>query len=192
MGCVEKLYSLPGEILWYNGVMNETTRSQQSHSTKKLNNNFLGRTKPEVSVDYIVGLTDGEGCFYVNISDSRNYRSGAKVELNFHIKLSAEDRSLLDKVKRSLNCGNVYYQKEKRKNHAQCYRYTVASHRDIINVIVPFFNKHSLQSNSKRKNFKLFCKISQKVERKKHLTKQGIREIRKLKGKMNQRTSGLA
>jgi len=173
--------------------MNKTARSQQSRSTQKANNiGFSGRTKPEVSVDYIIGLTDGEGCFYVNISNSARYRSGAKVELNFHIKLNAKDRDLLEKVKKSLKCGNVYYQKERRKNHTQCYRYTVGSHRDIINIIIPFFNKHSLQSNSKRKNFKLFYKISKKVREKEHLTKQGIEEIRKLKERMNQHTPGLA
>ncbi len=38
-------------------------RSQLRHSNPELN---LGRrTKPTVSADYIVGLTDGEGCFYV-------------------------------------------------------------------------------------------------------------------------------
>ncbi len=169
--------------------MNKTTRSQLSHSTPIL---IGGRTKPEVSADYIVGLTDGEGCFYVNVSDSARYRNSTRVGLNFHIKLSAKDRSLLEKIKRTFRCGNVYFQKEKRKNHTQCYRYTVASHRDIIGVIVPFFSKHSLQSDSKKENFELFRKVSEKVKEKKHLTKQGIEEIRKIKRKMNQRTSGLA
>ncbi len=173
--------------------MNKTTRSQLSHSTETLNNiECSGRTKLEVSVDYIVGLTDGEGCFYVNVSDSIRYKSGARVGLNFHIKLSAKDYNLLMKVKRTLKCGNVYYQKEKRKNHTQCYRYTVSSHKDIIDIIIPFFEKHSLESDSKRKSFQLFCKISKKVKDGEHLTKLGIKEIRKLKQRMNQRASGLA
>lgn len=29
----------------------------------------MGRTKPIVANEYIVGLTDGEGCFYVNIGN---------------------------------------------------------------------------------------------------------------------------
>jgi len=36
----------------------------------------MGRTKPIVSADYIVGLTDGEGCFYVNTWESSAYKSG--------------------------------------------------------------------------------------------------------------------
>ena len=112
-----------------------------------------------VSADYIVGLTDGEGCFYVNVSNSPYYLSGARIGLNFHIKMNEKDKGLLEKVKNTLNCGNVYFQKEQRKNHTQCYRYTVASHRDIAEIIVPFFRKHALQSASKQKSFNFFCKI---------------------------------
>lgn len=33
----------------------------------------MGRTKPTVSESYVVGLTDGEGCFYVNIHPLQSY-----------------------------------------------------------------------------------------------------------------------
>lgn len=152
----------------------------------------MGRTKPVVSANYIVGLTDGEGCFYVNVLDSKHYLGGARIDLNFHIKMNEKDRSLLEKVKNTLKCGNVYFQKEKRKNHTQCYRYTVGSHRDIIEKIIPFFKKHPLQSASKQKSIKAFCKIAKIVKTKKHLTKNGVKQIRKLKAQMNQKTTGLA
>jgi len=152
----------------------------------------MRRTKPIVSADYVVGLTDGEGCFYVSVSNSPFYLGGARAGLNFYIKMNEKDKNLLWKIKNTLECGNVYFQKEQRKNHAQCYRYTVESHRDIIEKIVPFFKKHCLQSSSKQKSFKVFCEISEIVKTKKHLTKNGIKHIRKLKARMNQKTIGLA
>lgn len=152
----------------------------------------MGRTKPIVSADYVVGLTDGEGCFYVNVLDSPHYFGGARVDLNFHIKLNEKDKSLLEKMKNTLRCGNVYFQKEQRKNHTQCYRYTVGSHKDIIGKIIPFFKKHHLQSNSKQKSFYAFCKIAKIVQTKKHLTEKGVEQIRKLKLRMNKKTIGLA
>ena len=151
-----------------------------------------GRTKPMVSANYIVGLTDGEGCFYVNVVNSLRYIAGARIDLNFHIKMQEKDKDLLGKVKDKLGCGNVYFQKEKRKNHVQCYRYTVNSHKDIIGRIIPFFQRYSLQSASKQKSFHLFCKIAGIVRNKKHLTKEGIKQIRKLKPQINQRTVGIA
>lgn len=149
----------------------------------------MGRTKPQsVSADYIVGLTDGEGCFYVLINKSPLYRTGNGIHLHFHIKMQEADRKLLVKVKNTLKCGEVYFQNEKRPNHSKCYRYTVSSHKDILEKIVPFFNEHQLQTVSKMKNFKLFSQIANMVKSGKHLTLDGVSKIRELKSKMNQRT----
>ena len=152
----------------------------------------MGRTKPTVSADYIVGLTDGEGCFYVNFGKYAAYRSGVRVQLHFHIKLQATDKALLEKVCNTLQCGNVYFQKEQRRNHAQCYRYTVSAQRDIFANIIPFFEKHQLHTASKRKSFRVFCKIANLVRSGKHLTPEGVKRISSLKMQMNKKTVGLA
>src|SRR5574343_509282 len=109
----------------------------------------MGRTKLKVSEEYIVGLTDGEGCFHVNLWKCSAYRAGYGVQLQFLIKMQKRYRPLLDKVKNTLQCGSVYIQTEHRLNHVQCYRYTVNSHRDIIGIIIPFFQQYSLQSVTK-------------------------------------------
>ena len=104
----------------------------------------MGRTKPTVSKEYVVGLTDGEGCFYVNVGQSSRYRSGFRVQLHFHLKMQEKDKDLLEKVKNTIGCGAVYFQKEQRANHCQCYRYTVSSQSDIFNTIIPFFEQYPL------------------------------------------------
>ncbi|KKS96281.1 MAG: hypothetical protein UV75_C0006G0001 [Candidatus Giovannonibacteria bacterium GW2011_GWA1_43_15] len=148
--------------------------------------------KPTVAKEYIVGLTDGEGCFYVNIWKSSLYRAGFGVQMHFHIKMQEKDRMLLEKVRNTLKCGAVYFQKEQRRNHVQCYRYTVSAQRDIFNTIIPFFQQNSLESATKRKSFKIFCRIANLLQAKAHLTKRGLKRIWKLKKLMNQRTVGLA
>lgn len=167
--------------------MENITRSQLRHSTPI---GIGGRTKP-VSPDYIVGLTDGEGCFYVLVKPPYNQQGGAIIQLSFLIKVKEEDKIILDKVRDSMECGAVYFQKEKRINHSQCYRYTVNSHRDIFKKIIPFFNQYPLQSVSKQKNFKIFCQIVQLVKDGEHHAKSGVEKIRELKSQMNHRT-GLA
>ena len=152
----------------------------------------MGRTKPIVSNDYIVGLTDGEGCFHVNIWKSPSYRMGYNVQLHFHIKMQEKDKPLLEKVKNTFGCGTVYFQKEKRANHCQCYRYTVYAFRDIFEVIIPFFVKYPLESVSKSKNFKIFYRIAQIFKKGGHLKKSGLERIKTLKLKMNIKTIGLA
>ena len=112
--------------------------------------------------------------------------------MHFHIKLQEADKPLLEKVKNTLNCGGVYLQNEKRNNHSLCYRYTVGSTGDILEKIIPFFQRHTLQTVSKSKSFKLFCQIAELVRENRHLDSKGIEKIRMLKSKMNQRTAGLA
>lgn len=152
----------------------------------------MGRTKPVVSADYIVGITDGEGCFYVNVSKMSAYKTGYRIQMHFHLKLQEIDKSVLDQIKNTLGCGGVYFQKELRKNHAQCYRYTVSSQKDIFEKLIPFFTQNKLQTKSKLRNFNLFCKIAYLIKSGKHLEKSGINKILLLKSEMNKRTTGLA
>ncbi|MFH0805713.1 MAG: LAGLIDADG family homing endonuclease [Patescibacteria group bacterium] len=160
----------------------KSQRSQLRHSSRVMRR----RTKPTLSLDYIVGLTDGEGCFYVCIRPPFNRNGGGMIQLSFYIKMQEKDRSLLHKVCNTLGCGNVYFQHEKRPNHTQCYRYSVGSHRDILGKIIPFFKEHPLQS-VKKENFKIFCKIAKLVSQGKHHNREGIEVIRNLKLRMNRR-----
>ncbi|NCS99931.1 hypothetical protein GW765_03040 [Candidatus Parcubacteria bacterium] len=172
--------------------MKTTTRSQLRHSTELLNNfEYSGRAKPVVSPDYIVGLTDGEGCFYVLVRPPYNRNGGAMVQLNFFIKVKQKDKEILERVRDALDCGAVYFQHEMRSNHTQCYRYTVNSHRDIFGKIIPFFEKYPLQTNSKQKTFCVFYEIAELVRSGAHHAKDGIEKIQRLKKEMNRRT-GLA
>lgn len=152
----------------------------------------MGRTLPTVSNEYVVGLTDGEGCFYVNVGKTSRYRAGYRIQLHFHLKMQERDRELLEKVKNTIGCGNVYFQKERRANHCQCYRYTVSSDRDIQEIVIPFFKKYSLQSASKSASFEIFCQIASLVKNGEHLNQKGIEKIRELKSRMNQKVVGLA
>ena len=152
----------------------------------------MGRTKPVVSKEYVVGLTDGEGCFYVNVSKLPTYRAGYRIQMHFHLKMQEKDRELLEKVRNTLGCGAVYFQKEQCTNHAQCYRYTVSAHEDIFNTIIPFFQQYPLQSASKGESFRIFCQIASLIKKRAHLIPGGLEPILALKAQMNQKTIGLA
>lgn len=106
--------------------------------------------------------------------------------------MQERDRALLEKVKNTIGCGAVYFQKEQRVNHCQCYRYTVSPEEDIQEIVIPFFKRHPLQSASKLASFEIFCKIALLIKERKHLTPEGIEKIRVLKSHMNQKTVGLA
>lgn len=139
-----------------------------------------------INADYIVGLTDGEGCFYINVRppDKRFKGSKTGVETHFYIKLREDDLSLLKEVKNFFKCGGVYYQKEKRKNHSACYRFEINSREDIQEVLIPFFDKHPLKSK-KKENYLIFRKIAMIIRDDDFKNKGSLRKIQKLKSQMN-------
>ena len=142
----------------------------------------------KIDPNYIVGLTDGEGSFtaYVKNPDvSKEVKRRTKVEPRFYIKLIEKDKKILYELKKFFGCGNVYFQKDKRANHQDCYRYEVANRKDLEQIIIPFFKSNSLRLRSKSCDFEIFCKIMKMVMNNDHLEDAGLRKIFKLKQKMH-------
>ena len=143
------------------------------------------RDRPKIlSADYLVGLTDGEGCFYINVRPSRSGRGIKTVEFHFYLKLRIDHLDLLNKVKTSFGCGAVYHQKEKRTNHSECYRFEINSRRDLFGKLIPFFDKYPLEG-PKLKDYLLFRQAAEIVRDKSRLTAEEISKNEKMKHKMN-------
>jgi len=140
--------------------------------------------------DYIVGLVDGEGSFTVYVCDpkrlkERNRRRRVRVEPKFYVKIVENDKKILYDLKKFFGCGNVYFQRDVRVNHENCYRYEVSNRGDLTKIIIPFFKKHFLLFPSRIKDFKVFCQIIDAVKRNEHLSKRGLAKLYKLKQKMH-------
>ncbi|MFH2104631.1 MAG: LAGLIDADG family homing endonuclease [Parcubacteria group bacterium] len=138
--------------------------------------------------DYIIGLVDGEGSFTVyicnpDIISSRKRRAVA--EPKFYVKLVEKDKKILDELKKYFNCGNVYFQKDSRKNHQNCFRFEVTKREDLREIIIPFFKKNRLKFPSKIKDFKIFCDLVARIKKGEHLTRSGLNNLYKLKQKMH-------
>ena len=138
--------------------------------------------------DYILGLVDGEGSFTMYVRDpklSPDKNRRVTVEPKFYIKLIEKDRIILEKVQKFFGCGSIYFQKDTRPNHQHCYRYEVFNRKELTEIIIPFFKKHTLQFVSKQNDFKLFCKMMEIVIKGKHLTKDGLGRLFELKQHMH-------
>jgi hypothetical protein len=138
--------------------------------------------------DYIVGLVDGEGSFTVYIKNpAKQLENGRRVkaEPRFYIKLIEKDKEILYKLKIFFGCGNVYFQKDTRTNHQNCYRYEVTSRDDLEKIIVPFFKQNRLLLKSKQNDFKIFCELMKRIKKKEHLTSSGLKKMYLIKQKMH-------
>jgi hypothetical protein len=129
---------------------------------------------------YLVGLVDGEGCFSVTFNNHKTNRL-LEVRLIFEIELREDDKEILERVKETLDCGNIYYLNyEKYKKWRPHYKYKVSSLKDIRAKIIPFFQQYPLQAKKKH-SFSLFSKVAEMMSNKHHLTMVGIDEIKCLK-----------
>jgi hypothetical protein len=138
--------------------------------------------------NYVIGLVDGEGSFtvYVRNPDSTKLvERRVRAEPRFYLKLIEKDKGILYELKKFFGCGNVYFQKDTRKNHQNCYRYEVANRKDIQEKIIPFFKKNLLQLRSKQNDFKIFCDIMQRIKNNEHLTEIGLRNLYRVKTLMH-------
>lgn len=138
--------------------------------------------------DYIVGLVDGEGSFTVYIRDVDKEKKALRrtvVEPKFYIKLIEKDKDILYSLKEFFGCGSVYFQKDTRPNHQNCYRYEVYNRSNLSEIIIPFFQKHNLKFNSKRNDFETFCLLMEMIKKDIHLTKSGLRQMFVLKQTMH-------
>jgi hypothetical protein len=142
----------------------------------------------KLSPEYVVGLVDGEGSFTVyirNIDSIAPVKRRVVVEPKFYIKLVETDKVVLEKIRDFFGCGSVYFQKDTRPNHKNCYRYEVYKREDLINKIIPFFTKHPLFFPSKAKDFTIFCKLMKMIEQGTHSTESGLRKMFAVKQAMH-------
>lgn len=132
----------------------------------------------ELEAQWIVGFTDGEGCFHVSINEHEEMLTGFQVLPEFTVVQHVRDIQILHALKSFFGCGVV------RKNHGDRMAYHVRGLDHLRESIVPFFEKHKLKTK-KHVEFLKFRQILQMMQEGKHLTLEGIEEIRCLKEKMN-------
>jgi hypothetical protein len=142
----------------------------------------------QLSKDYIVGLVDGEGSFTAFVRNPENSTERirrTRIEPRFYVKLIEDDKAILYGLMDFFGCGNVYFQKDPRENHKNCYRFEVFNREDLSKIIVPFFIDNLPRFPSKLKDFKIFCQIMEKINRGEHLNDSGLKAIFELKKQMH-------
>ncbi len=126
---------------------------------------------------YFAGFVDGEGSFNISLRKKSDYRLKWQPVLSFNV--SQRDITILALMKRYLKCGII----KKRKD--SLYSYDVANPIALQEKIVPFFTKYNFLSSNKKRNFSLFKRAVKIMYEKKHLTKDGLSKLLKIREKIN-------
>ena len=128
----------------------------------------------ELNVQWIVGFVDGEGCFHIGIAKNEKLSLKFQVLLEFTITQHRRDVKVLENIKSFFKCGVV------RISHGDIMSYRVRRVSDLVNTIIPFFEKHSLKT-TKNINFIKFKRALNLINSGAHLTLEGFHQIKKIK-----------
>lgn len=135
---------------------------------------------------WIVGFTDGEGCFSVSFLRNKTSKNGWQIFPEFVVTQGAKSLPALEIFLAYFRCGKIYENKRYDNHREHLYRYCVRSIGELEQHIVPFFKTHALKTY-KQRDFLLFARIVAMMSERKHLTESGATKIAKLVEQMNRK-----
>ena len=135
----------------------------------------------DLNAQWIVGFVDGEGCFHIGINKNQEMKLGFQVLPEFTVVQHQVDEQILYALKAYFGCGVV------RKNHGTRLCYRVRGQENLLDRIIPFFEKHQLKTR-KRVDFAKFRKVILLMQKGEHLKPEGLEKIRQIKATMNSTT----
>lgn len=142
----------------------------------------------KLNPQYVTRFSDAEFTFSLkNIKISTN-KTGWYVQPVFRIELHHKDALILEKIHSFFGVGNFRLQLNTGRNSVAIY--SVESIKDLINVIIPHFDKYPLLTQ-KQADFLIFKKIVILLSNKEHLTMEGLRKIVSMRASLNKGLSSL-
>lgn len=137
---------------------------------------------------WIVGFTDGEGCFSVSLLKNKTSKTGWQVFPEFVITQGKRSLPALEIFQKYFKVGKIYENKRYDNHKEHLYKYCVRSVKELQNKIIPFFKSNNLKT-AKSKDFQIFSEIVYMIENGEHLNFQGLNKIAKKIEKMNRKKS---
>lgn len=136
--------------------------------------------------NWILGFTDGEGCFSVSLLKNKTSKMNWQVFPEFVITQGEKSKKALELFQNYFKCGKVFINRRHDNHREHIYKYCVRSIEEIELKIIPFFTQNKLLT-AKYDDFLLFKKIMELIKKRKHLEKKGMIQIATLIQKMNRK-----
>ena len=136
--------------------------------------------------NWIVGFTDGEGCFTVSIINNSTTRFGKQIFPEFVITQGEKSLKALQEINRFFGCGSIVLNKRYDNHNEHLYRYCVRSIKELNEIIIPFFDRFHLHTY-KKNDFQVFKKSISMMSKKEHLIKEGWDKVLELASQTNRK-----
>ena len=137
-----------------------------------------------LNAGWIVGFTDGEGCFHISINKIDKMKLGWQVLPEFRIVQNKYDEQVLYQIQKYFGFGQITVN---RKDHYGVRKEFRDRGLENLTQIIEFFEKHPLQTKSKQENFQLFKQVIEMMEDGQHLKQNGLDKIANIVSRMNRK-----
>lgn len=128
---------------------------------------------------FVTGFTDAEGSFRIRISKSKERKIGWVVEPIFQIGLDWKDLVILHLIQKTFKgVGSIT-----KMGSSNGWMYRISSIKDFNEIIIPHFTKYPLITQ-KKADYDLLKKVVALINKKEHLTQEGLRSIIAIKASM--------
>ena len=147
-----------------------------------------------ITIGWVLGFVDGEGCFSIGLvrqagnSSRKGYRLGWQVVHRFVVVQGARSLAALEELRNFFGVGRLQVNRRHDNHREHLVQYIVDRRRDLLDVIVPFFESNLLRTD-KRQDFERFATCVRLVELGHHLQSEGLIEIATITQEMNHRKS---
>ena len=137
-------------------------------------------------IAWIVGFTDGEGCFSVSIIKNKTSKLGWQVFPEFVVTQGEKSLDALTLLKDYFGCGKIFKNNRNDNHNENLLRFCIRSVNDLNEKIIPFFKNNPLKT-AKRNDFEIFAEIIDMMTKKEHLSIKGMKKIAKKIELMNRK-----
>jgi hypothetical protein len=129
---------------------------------------------------FVTGFTDAEGCFLIKIIKNSTHKLNWATTGRFKIELHEKDLELLKSLQSFFNgIGQVGVISTRKLAY-----FEVTKLNDIVNIIIPHFDRYPLQS-VKKIDYELWKQCILLMANKEHLSQAGLEKIVSIKGAIN-------
>jgi hypothetical protein len=132
---------------------------------------------PEPIGNYLAGFVDGEGSFNVSFRPRSDYVFPWKVSLCFNV--SQRERAILEILRTHVGCGTM------RQRADGVWYFEVNTLEDLIQKVIPFFERFGFLSAKKQRDFAKFVQLAGLLSHGRHLTREGVIEVLRIRLEMN-------
>ncbi len=136
-----------------------------------------GKNRGKLNPYFITGFSDAESSFIIGLSEDSKRKTGWIIALEFTIAVHEKERALLESIKDFFSVGSIT------KGGAGLIKYQVRSIAYLA-IIIAHFDKYPLITQ-KWVDYQLFRQAFEIVNRKEHLSINGLEKIIGLKASMN-------